>query len=155
MNIVTFETARKLKEVGFPQPEPAFGQFWYIGKSQPVFITGADKSLIYYAWGEWREGVIPDASSVRNGPEFYGADPIFAPNVTDLLPPDCFLAREISYKTASGERWVIYDRETMQVLNLDNPDSDNAAEVAASAWLTHNTPAPLSPNSPPDTPKTL
>ena len=141
MNIVTFETARKLKEAGFPQPDPAFCQFWYIGRSQasePVFITGADKSLIYYAWGEWSEGVVPDASSVRNGQEFYGADPIFAPTVTHLLPPGCFLAREISYKTPSGERWVIYDRETMQVLNLDNPDSDNAAESAAAAWLELN-----------------
>lgn len=29
MDIVSFETAKKLKEAGFPQPSPEFGQMWY------------------------------------------------------------------------------------------------------------------------------
>lgn len=36
LDIVTFETAKKLKEAGFPQPSLEDGQFWYSSKEQVI-----------------------------------------------------------------------------------------------------------------------
>ena len=37
-DIVSFETAKQLKEAGFPQPMPEAGQFWYQEFSEAVHI---------------------------------------------------------------------------------------------------------------------
>jgi len=44
MNTVTFETAKRLKEAGFPQPEPEFGQVWYSpnGAIRVIYIKTYD-----------------------------------------------------------------------------------------------------------------
>lgn len=38
MDIVTFETAKRLKAAGFPQPVPEFGQVWYDLQMSPLTI---------------------------------------------------------------------------------------------------------------------
>ena len=38
MNTVSFETAKRLKEAGFPQPDPEFGQFWYHNAGSQIAI---------------------------------------------------------------------------------------------------------------------
>lgn len=43
-NHVNYETAVRLKEAGFPQPEPESGQFWYLP-------TGANRYGIFCCYG--------------------------------------------------------------------------------------------------------
>ncbi len=44
MNIVSFETAKRLKEAGFPQPEFATGQIWYNSFGVETFVGKMDVS---------------------------------------------------------------------------------------------------------------
>lgn len=60
MNYVTYETAVLLKEVGFPQPEPEFGQVWFSADRSPFVVGGFDT------------------------PRFYD-DLVFAPTATDIM----------------------------------------------------------------------
>lgn len=39
MNTVTFETAKALRDAGFPQPFPAFGQQWYFPETKELFLV--------------------------------------------------------------------------------------------------------------------
>jgi len=41
-HLLSFETAKKLKESGFPQPEPKTGQFWIGYNSDRLFIVTED-----------------------------------------------------------------------------------------------------------------
>ena len=42
MQHVTFDTAKRLKEAGFPQMEPEFGQVWYDTNEMPCLIFEGD-----------------------------------------------------------------------------------------------------------------
>ena len=72
MNIVTFETAVKLKAAGFPQPEPQRGQAWY-------FVT----------WRQYQDGreqeLAWDAHWLRNNMHEGKGGVVFAPTATDIL----------------------------------------------------------------------
>lgn len=86
-NVVSFETAKRLKEAGFPQPEPEVGQFWY-RKHPSLAITL-----------EFAQSVEPDENggsrfytlwvgTEDTGGKFYDCkkhDLIFAPTSTDIL----------------------------------------------------------------------
>ena len=45
-DIVSFDTAKRLKEAGFPQPAPAPGQFWYNSECVIFYIYAANKNII-------------------------------------------------------------------------------------------------------------
>lgn len=60
---VSYETAVRLKEAGFPQPEPQYGQCWYNDNGGQIIIGHTTDS-----WGE------PDESFS-----------VFAPSALDLL----------------------------------------------------------------------
>ncbi len=87
-NVVTLETAKRLKQAGFPQPEPKVGQFWYDGMFQRLSIvsnrTGGERQPILLApisavdWSHYFEAVVmlPDDKNDW---------PIFAPTATDIL----------------------------------------------------------------------
>lgn len=47
MNHVTFETARKLKDAGFPQPAMEWGQCWYSVNGHEILITGTSGGVAY------------------------------------------------------------------------------------------------------------
>ncbi len=38
-------TARRLKELGFPQPEAAFGQVWYDAEDNPFLVGNLDSPM--------------------------------------------------------------------------------------------------------------
>lgn len=46
MKNVSFETAKALRDAGFPQPEPAEGQFWY-DAGAGVWVVGESGLLVF------------------------------------------------------------------------------------------------------------
>lgn len=132
-NTVSFETASRLKAAGFPQPEPESGQVWH-HKDGSIFIivfNGSEKVDYVPSHAMMTMPIV-----CREYKKYFLADQVFfAPTATDILPSECFICREISYKTKTGERWVVYDRDTLELLCKDFPESDNPAESAAAAWL--------------------
>lgn len=87
-NVVTFKTAQRLKEAGFPQPAPEAGQFWYnpdfgifvVGRRS--FVDGTTRSIFYFETG-----------NVLEVSEVAFLDCVFAPAVPDIL-------REITHSFA-------------------------------------------------------
>lgn len=82
MDIVSFETAKKLKEAGFPQPTPAPGQFWHEGNEGGLFVIGrvyGDKMTGCYIESERTPQHLVFERATMNGKE------IFAPTATDIL----------------------------------------------------------------------
>lgn len=113
MSHVTFETARRLAEAGYPQPKkPQIGQTW-------IFSFLPDTALMI---GSQIEGPIP-----WHG--LFHATETFLPTATDILAhlPGWYL-------TFSNGEWAC--------LSFDDegsaPDSfvnDNPAEACAEAWF--------------------
>lgn len=129
MHTVTFETAKRLAEAGFPQPTPERGQIWLseVGAEYLIQAVGQDGSVDY---------------SFGNAYPFLcrhlDADGcIFAPTTTDIMRelPEYAVARHIDYRGQSGEAWFCWD-------TLDRHETfshpTNPAEAAAMAWLHEN-----------------
>lgn len=134
-NVVTFETARALKDAGFPQPEPEAGQVWYIPTKTPgqIFITHIGEYYIHYAWGKNYEGNTPGSSKV-NVESFFGTKPILAATSTDILrelPETALLSRiENDWQC----RIMSYDEERCEYAIRNT----NPAEACAAAYLEIN-----------------
>lgn len=127
MNHVTFETARRLKEAGFPQPAPDLGQVWYYnggGFLQVVEFDNEQNMPIIYAFG---------SAYYERRP--YWNQLIFACAATDIL------------KELPGYYLIRYGPHDMPNLPMGfafgciNPsrntswNDDNPAEACALAWL--------------------
>lgn len=80
MKNVSFETAKALRDAGFPQPEPAEGQFWYnpdyglfvVGRRS--FIDGTMRNIFYFETGKTYEKSVDSFSLC-----------VFAPQAHDIL----------------------------------------------------------------------
>lgn len=79
-NVVTFETARKLKDAGFPQPEAEFGQVWY----RPEYIDNSNTILVTGQWDEGPYG-IGDMGQQYSPYNLAWHELVFAPTATDIL----------------------------------------------------------------------
>ena len=104
-NTVSFETAKRLKAAGFPQPETVQeGQFWY----SCIVRKTRERELRYINQFD-RTGILPT--------EFFACYPYFAPTATDILA--ALFPAEIQFQISA-----------MQVLQMAlDPES------AAAAWL--------------------
>ena len=119
-NVVTPETARKLKEAGFKQPEPAPGQMWYNVNDIPIFVVGETKSKVYYViFGVNLVYIEPKRDFVLNL--------VFAPTATDILRE---LGNQYVLRT-----WSIGEKFAVKHDNGEKCWNDNPAEAAALAWL--------------------
>lgn len=128
-DIVSYETAVRLKEAGFPQPTPEAGQVWYHGllkKDAAVLIANfkthdgsQPSSTLYFLNGSGSSIVTKVAE-----------ESIYAPTATDIL-------RELpSYSlffSSLTRQWVGAFDEMAITYNEHNP-----AEAAAEAWLKIN-----------------
>lgn len=125
-NVVTFETACRLKEAGFPQPEFSIGQFWYnlagaitvIGPATYEYKVGESRSYIHVLFSLLSgrsESMIPQKD-----------DAFFAPTVTDIM--ECLPGYGLRYRDGS---WWVSDG---YVVFAD----ENAAKAAALIWLYEN-----------------
>lgn len=131
MEIVSFETAKKLKGNGFPQPESNFGQFWY-SEDGTVFIVieTFTHPLAHYAWinQRGRDRVVIE-NAIFN--KMY-----FAPTATDILrqTPDFAIA---FVESNAPNCFICY--HAFRHFAEQHPFShENAAEAAALAWISLN-----------------
>jgi len=126
-NIVTFDTAKRLKEVDFPQPDPGDFQFWYVD-------DGAN---------EWGITVIIKCGGMQEAIlKRYGSR-IFAPTATDILRviynhfasmPGYSVDIRLS-PTENGFHVDVFEDLPFDTINKVWEFHENAAEAAALAWL--------------------
>lgn len=113
--MLSFETAKRLREAGFPQPETVEdGQFWYSCGQRLWFIQTPHKM-----------GIAPE--------KWFGCYPYFAPTAADIM-------RQLSdahfYIGAEGNGFScdirIYEARLSVIRTIVGEDLD---EVAAEAWF--------------------
>ena len=128
---VTFETAARLKEAGFPQPTPEAGQWWY-NPDYGIFLTG---KLSPYD-GRERHIYYPDTGNVFFKNQVLFPDCVFAPTATDILrelSSDCVLGTKKLGGWICGS-WRLISSDHMKFFVAGMHD-ENPAEAAAEAWL--------------------
>lgn len=120
MNIVSFETAVKLKEAGFPQPEPEVGQMWYDNGGNAYVIFYRRAYSVFAAPIDWGYGVTR---------KFDVKKCTFAPGPAEILLElpghDLYFVDggfEVNFKNHStfSDEWY---------------NNGNAAEACAAAWM--------------------
>lgn len=130
-NVVTFETAKRLKEAGFPQPNFETGQFWYNDLGALTFVGRKElnetgKHDYFYC------------TSVESGRtdlfQPIADDAFFAPTAIEILGQLGF-----SYDlTVWSNDFSLCSRVTKrgrQGIQMQIFDSHNPAKAAALAWL--------------------
>lgn len=114
---VSFETAKRLAEAGFPHPKPESNneRFWY----------QLDGSLIFLGH------TVDDHCEPIEGGSY------FAQTATDILRelPEYAIALHIEYRAEGGEAWFCWDTLD-RAKTFSHPTSP--AEAAAMAWLSQN-----------------
>lgn len=121
MNHTTFETSKRLKEAGFPQPEPDFGKIYYDKESeQKIVVIAFD--------GEYVDCVYQNLTWVSYYIKI--SDLIFAPTATDIL-------REMPEHdlTFWHPQQTYYVEDTRNGIQWTN---NNPADAAALAYLKLN-----------------
>lgn len=145
-NLVTFETAKRLKEAGFPQPDFQPMQFWYDDG-----IKGISQFRIYIVLhvGRFPAGQpAPLMHEICEEPhgQMYGTHAnfgeyqyiAFAPTATDIL--EQLPGYEIGYFPTAKEMWSLPGEWSISDLEGKCPvcEHTNPAEAAAAAWLELN-----------------
>lgn len=125
-NIVSFETAKRLKEAGFPQPEFAKLQLWY-----------NERNIVSIAWANHGNNfdIIQVATPIRVSRDWFYQNMVFAPSATDILlfmPDDTMLYR------ANLNMFLCWTRKDRLPMIGDGICMDNPAEACAIAWLKFN-----------------
>lgn len=127
MDIVTFETAKRLKEAGFPQPIVRFGQAWYMDDRRVVICIIRESGRIGFV----------DGIKIREATQAIISlfDMVFAPTAADvfrLLPADTLVSRERGDLFA-----VLRDSRDMEdgIVSVLNT---SLSEALAFRWLQHN-----------------
>lgn len=141
-NIVTFDTARRLKEAGFPQPEPEAGQFWYTVDRKLAIIThSVEHNLGFTVFNGLHEVWYAESVEIFN-------DVPFAPAATDILTATAKLVHpnliRVDISTYSSDnsceiqepQFFIYSFPYSKIAG--HQFYDNPAEAAALAWLALN-----------------
>lgn len=135
--IVSFETAKALKDAGFPQPAPEAGQFWYLDEhdiSGSVYQPGV-LFVFIRAWRGFLDGVFfaVNEYTQQRGRDF-AHNPVFAPATKDILqelPENYYLGKDENGFNIKEFLWFGDSGYEFNIVS----HSDNPAEAAASAWL--------------------
>ena len=110
MDIVSFETAKKIKEAGFPQPHPGDFQFWYVEDNK----------------NKWEVTVIVKCGGIQEAIlNVYGSR-IFAPTATDILM--LLSSTRFYFDKIWRVHWFRYN-------TVDEFKHEDPAEACALAWL--------------------
>lgn len=127
MDIVTFETAVKLKEAGFVQPTTGKGQFWYSNADLPFFVTGRLGMHFY--------GLFVGIGGMSLRHEMKEVVRMtFAPTSTDILKESKGV---LELRTSKHHAWIC----SFNKMYFEHHPimRDTPAEAAAEAWLKLNT----------------
>lgn len=131
MDITTYQTAKRLKEAGFPQPEFQTGQLWYNQHKALSFI--GKKEIAHNGQVFFFCTSVVTARTEQMIPINDGA--FFAPTATDIL-------REIEsvtfYWHAMRGKFSCSGGSNEKLVSWVNAAHENPAEAAASAWLAIN-----------------
>jgi hypothetical protein len=119
---VLFETAVKLRDAGFRQPEPSQGQIWWRGKDWFVLISYNCEGSI----GFYNDGISGSIEALGENP--FAA---FAPTAIDILQE---LGYNFSLSCLSDGTWFCDNQED----KTDAWQHENPAEACALAWLEVN-----------------
>lgn len=133
MNHIKFETATRLKEAGFPQPEPKAGQFWYIKVYEGG--TAGHCALCICVLDSRRNLNLVNFNPVQDAPTYLPLynDRVFTPALEDIT---ALLPSVFTLEMRDGRHSCKIDTDQ----NLIQTQADNFAEAAALAWLSLNTP---------------
>ncbi len=111
MDIVSFETAKKLKNAGFPQPEYIQLGFGYTDDGPRFYIE--------------------DCSFPKGGVDGM----CYAPTATDILRVLWFL---FDLKFGGNGKWLVCRANSLSDGPSPFHEHDNSAEACAAAWLEEN-----------------
>ena len=131
MNVVSFETAVKLKEAGFPQPEFEVGQFWYADTAyKGGELEHVPLCVLVEAYST-REKFLRRLTCEKMTGEHGVMPQFFAPTTTDIL-------REIDVKVFIGcdifHTWSVFEFRIGEIEQYLS-QHENPAEAAALAWM--------------------
>ena len=132
--MVTFETAVKLKEAGFPQPDPKIGQVWYFFQKPRMGILsdgtdGYEPFVVTHQDIGWRMVRLGKAAS---GYTLLGDAGVFAPTAAQTLAT----MRNGSMVAIMDGKFLCHPTDNDDP--VDSPatrQSDNMDEACAQAWL--------------------
>lgn len=123
-NIVSFETATRMKEAGFPQPEPEVGQVWVEMYGSAFYITEVTKINF--------SGRYIGSGSFNNASLFRAESDTFCPTATDIL----LHMRDGTIITIMDRKFICYSPDFDFPIDSEaTPIHENPAEAAAMAWL--------------------
>ena len=130
-NTVTFETAVRLKEAGFPQPVPDFGQTW-LAEKETIILGGKSK-----AFPTRRLCVSEGNSDLVFTDEWISENMVFAPTVIGILEQLPQEARLYRFSANSSEQWVLQRMDGSSFFMSSAPPRIHSSphEAAALAYL--------------------
>lgn len=124
-DIVTFETARMLKDMGFPQPAPAPGQVLYTANGVPfvIIVVFVDLDFFFAAW-------LNDTGKTTTGKIISLLSCTYAPTAPDILRE---LGEDWTMIVAGGGFQIYKHFQDPQYI-FPVSANDNPAEACAMAW---------------------
>ena len=135
MHTVSFETAKRLAEAGFPQPIPQRGQTWI--EDNYTHDRSGNHHLVLESRSTMEAFCISQDLFLNYSKWLDSELCIFAPTATDILRelPRYSLALLLSYRHQTGEAWFCWDIDQTETF-FSHPT--NPAEAAAQAWFREN-----------------
>ena len=131
-NVVSFETAKALRDAGFLIPDIQIGQVWYNDLKEPSVIVQRDHEF-KTQWagchlGTGATGNMFKASEIKE-------NCCFAPTATDImseLTPICFLMKDFPVKGVV--LWQGHVGAKKGVIEYRTEKYDNPHDAAAELW---------------------
>lgn len=130
-DIVTFETAKRLRDAGFPQAVPGNGQFWYNEDKDLGVLGNCISATFYFTWcsvGDNYDGRDDHYENTDSILKEY----IFAPTATDILRELPGLDFELVY-SEGNEDFAVHQTLDGDIINSWN--DENPAELMAKPYL--------------------
>jgi hypothetical protein len=115
--MISHSTAKQMAELGFPQPEPKFGQVWYTQIGNAVICSDSYRDIEYLHI----EFCMPGAIIARDNTD----DMVYAPTVPDIM-------RELD---SNMSFWAGDFGFFVSDINDDEFYDEIAEEAAAKAWI--------------------
>lgn len=139
----TFETSKRLKETGFPQPEPEAGQWWWIeigtdGTVPPALVQIIPDQIEKVRRVEIHTEGVSILSSFKS---FYGHNPngyYFAPDATEIIRQCQSAPGKYPILMQGPECWECYP--CLEDCTRFEPvgQSLNPHEAASGLWFFYN-----------------